>query len=98
MHNKCIQSNENICGWIVSPLLMQKWGEALQFSLADLTSYSFIGPSSHFGFMVFMDDFLITAWRAFFMTAPANPHATQETANPNVFFSLSQELKSNHCL
>ena len=32
-------SNENICGWIISPLLMQKWGEALHFSLADLTSY-----------------------------------------------------------
>ena len=30
--------NENICGWIISPLLMQKWGEALHFSLAYLTS------------------------------------------------------------
>ena len=32
-------NNENICGWIKCPLLMQKWGEALHFSLADLTSY-----------------------------------------------------------
>ena len=31
--------NENICGWIISPLLMQQWGGALHFSLADLTSY-----------------------------------------------------------
>ena len=32
-------SKENICGWIINPLLMQKWGEALHFFLADLTSY-----------------------------------------------------------
>ena len=31
--------NENICGWIISLLLMQTWGEALHFSLADSTSY-----------------------------------------------------------
>ena len=34
-------SNDNICGWIISPLLMQKWGEALHFSLADFTSYRY---------------------------------------------------------
>ena len=32
-------SKENICGWIINPLLMQKWGEAPHFFLADLTSY-----------------------------------------------------------
>ena len=39
-------SDENICGWIISPLLMQKWGEALHFSLADLTSYAVTAFSS----------------------------------------------------
>ena len=34
-------SNDNICGWIISPLLMQNWGEALHFPLADFTSYAY---------------------------------------------------------
>ena len=32
-------SKENICGWIINLLLMQKWGEAPHSFLADLTSY-----------------------------------------------------------
>ena len=29
-------SKENICGWIINPLLMQKWREAPHFFLAEL--------------------------------------------------------------
>ena len=40
--------NENICGWIISPLLMQKWGGAFYFSLADLQhTHSFINPTQN---------------------------------------------------
>ena len=48
-------SHEHICGQIISPLLMQKWGEALHFSLADLTTYTKQTGNSQSVFSLFVE-------------------------------------------
>ena len=46
-------SKENICGWTINPLSMQKWGEAPHFFLADLTSYGVVTNTRIYDFVTY---------------------------------------------